>query len=83
MGTEQYASHDWSHVTLSLMLLGMVVVVFCAMGLFLYMVNRAGQATGRPQPSAAEQVPEVNLVESAPLEPTQLAAQSPAQSSAA
>ena len=48
MGTEQYVPHDWSYVTLSLMLLAVVVVVFATMGLFLYQVARAGQTSSSP-----------------------------------
>ncbi|HAP74838.1 MAG TPA: hypothetical protein PLZ93_05815 [Nocardioides sp.] len=51
MGTDMYQAHDWSYVTLSLMLLGMVVAVFAAMALFLYMVGRASEASVPPRES--------------------------------
>ena len=57
MGNQQYVQHDWSNLTYVLLEVGMVVFVVIVMGLFLVMVQRAGQATGPARPSVEQQPP--------------------------
>jgi hypothetical protein len=68
MTIEQYEQLGWSPTTWALLQLGMVLFTVAVIGLFVWMVHRAGEATGpvrtvRPEPAAELQ---------APAEPTEL-----------
>lgn len=53
MSQNQYVQLDWSPVTWSLLLAGMIVFVTGTICLFIYQVHKAGQATA-PRPPAVE-----------------------------
>lgn len=57
MTVDQYEQLGWSPTTWALLQLGMVLFTVAVIGLFVWMVHRAGQATAPVRAREAEPVP--------------------------